>query len=305
LIALLLIASVGVLAFVASRTPFFFANLAAGGFARLDKTYGGGPGEAEVADAVGVAVDGAGNISAVTYSGRVFRFSPDGTALSGWSLEGNDLPVRTIKADNAGNLYIVVGGAIHKQDGPKGFQIKVITVDDPLGLNDLAIAPDGSLLSYLGGTPDQLVRFDPNGTEVAHYHNPLSEITGDTGVPQWQVRLATGSDGTIYLLSQDSKYSPIFVYSPEGRYKTRVGAYGDAQDQLQFPQAIALDSKNRVYIGDSGGVKIFGADGKYVGIARMPFTGSISGMAFDRSDHLYVVSPSEKKVYRFVLNEPQ
>jgi WD40 repeat protein len=305
LIALLLIASAGVLAFVASKTPFFFANLAAGGFARLDKTYGAGPGEAEVADAVGVAVDGAGNISAVTYSGRVFRFSPDGTALSGWSLEGNDLPVRTIKADNAGNLYIVVGGAIHKQDGPKGFQIKVITVDDPLGLNDLATAPDGSLLSYLGGTPDQLVRFDPNGTEVAHYHNPLSEITGDTGVLPWLVCLATGSDGTIYLLNLDSKYSPVFVYTSEGKYHTRFGVYGDAEGQLHYPKAIALDSKNRVYIGDSGGVKVFSADGTYAGIIRVPFSGVITGMAFDRSDHLYVVSPSEKKVYRFALNEPQ
>ncbi|MEP6776574.1 MAG: hypothetical protein ABJA50_13345, partial [Chloroflexota bacterium] len=100
-------------------------------------------------------------------------------------------------------------------------------------------------------------------------------------------------------------YSPVFVYTPEGKYKTRFGTHGNAQDQLQFPQAIALDSKNRVYIGDSGGVKVFGTDGKYVGIARMPFTGSISGMAFDKSNRLYVVSRSEKKVYRFALNEPQ
>lgn len=305
LIALLLIASAAVLAFVASRTPFFFANLAAGGFARLDKTYGGGPGEAEVADAVGVAVDDAGNISSVSYGGRVFRFSPDGTALAGWSVEGKDLSVRTIKADNAGNVYIMYGGAIHKHDGAQGFQTKAITVDDAFGLYDLAVAPDGSLLSYVGGATDQLVRFDPTGIEVARYRNPLSEIIGGAGVPPWQVRLATGTDGTIYLLNQDSKYSPVFVYTPEGKYLTRIGAYGDAQDQLQYPQAIALDSKNRVYIGDSGGVKIFGADGKYVGIARMPFTGTISGMAFDKSNRLYVVSRSEKKVYRFALNEPQ
>jgi sugar lactone lactonase YvrE len=124
-------------------------------------------------------------------------------------------------------------------------------------------------------------------------------------VPPGQVRLATGNDGTIYLLNQDSRYSPVFVYTPEGKYKARFGTYGDAQDQLQYPQALALDSKNRVYIGDSGGVKIFGADGKYVGIARMPFTGIISGMAFDKSNRLYIVSRSEKKVYRFALNEPQ
>ena len=141
------------LAFVASRTPFFFANLAAGGFARLDKTYGGGPGEAEVADAVGVAVDGAGNINVVSYGGRVFRFNPDGTALGGWSVEGKDLSIRTIKADNAGNVYIMYGGAIHKHDGTKGFQTKAITVDDAFGLYDLAVAPEGSLLSYLGARP--------------------------------------------------------------------------------------------------------------------------------------------------------
>ena len=305
LIALLLIASAGVLVFVASKTPFFFANLAAGGFARLDKTYGGSPGAADVTDAVGVAVDGTGNISVVSYGGQVSRFSPDGAALSGWAVEGNDLSIRTIKADNAGNVYIMYGGAIHKYDGAQGFQTKVITVDETFGLYDLAIAPDSSLLSYVGGATDQLVRFDPSGTEVARYRNALSEITGDTGVPPWQVRLATGSDGTIYLLNQDSKYSPVFVYTAEGKYKTRLGAYGDAQDQLQYPQAIAVDGKDRIYIADRDGVKISDADGTYVGIARMPFTGSISGMAFDKYNRLYVVSRSEKKVYRFALNEPQ
>jgi hypothetical protein len=304
LILLLIGASVAVLAFVASRTPFFFENLFAGGFARLDHTYTSSTNDGALTDAVGVAVDDAANLSVVTHDGHVVRFGPDGTPLAGWSLEGKDLTVWAIKADGTGNLYITSEGVIHKLDGPRGFEIRSIEVSDVFGLYDLAIAPDGSLISYLGSTSDQLVRFDPAGGEVARYRNPISEITGDTGLPPWQVRIAIDHDGVIYLLSQDTRFSPVFVYSAEGQYKSRFGTYGDNESQLQHPQAIAIDSKNRVYIGDSGGIKVFGTDGTYLGVIRLPFSGLASGMTFDKDDHLYVVSRSEKSVYRFALNEP-
>jgi hypothetical protein len=228
-----------VLVFVAYRTPFLIDNLVAGGFARLDKTYGPTSGTDRIDGAAGVAVDGAGNISVVTGPGRVFRFAPDGASLPGWSLDGNNLSVHTIKADSSGNLYILSDGAIHKQDSATGFDIKTIAVDDVFGFYDLALAPDGSLLSYLGGTADRLVRFDPGGAEVARYPNPISEITGAASPPPWQVRLTIAPDGTIYLLSQDpAASSPILAYTPGGKYRARFGAYGDAQDQLQHPQAI-------------------------------------------------------------------
>jgi sugar lactone lactonase YvrE len=65
-----------------------------------------------------------------------------------------------------------------------------------------------------------------------------------------------------------------------------------------------VDSKGRIYVADQKGVQVFDAKGTYIGIIRLPFQGLASGMAFNSKDELYLVSQSQNKVYKFVLNAP-
>ncbi len=312
-VILLLVVSGGVVSFVVLSTPFFFDNLFAGGFARLEQTYGsdsndsGTPnaqGIGAVTDGMDVALDKEGNVYVVTYNGQVVRFASDGALLSSWKIEGKDVHPDAIEVDGAGNAYIVVDGAIRKYDGATGSEQNVISVSEIFGASDVALAPDGSILSFLGGSVDQIVRFDPTGIEVARYERPFTEIEPTADTVPWQVRIAADGEGQIYLLNTSLSGTPVFVFSPEGRHIIHFGVRGAGEGQLDNPRAIAIDSKQRIYVSDSDGVKVYDQGGKYIGIIRMPFSSWVTGMAFDTEDRLYAVSRGEEKVYRFVLNEP-
>ncbi|MGA7730726.1 MAG: NHL repeat-containing protein [Chloroflexia bacterium] len=300
----------GVLSFVAATSPFFFDNLFAGGFARLEQTYGSDEATpnaqsmGSVSEAVDVDLDSAGNVYVVTYNGRIARFAPDGASLGSWSIEGKDVHPGAIEVDGAGNVYVAVGSDIRKYDDATGFEQRIIDVPEIFGASDVALAPDGSILTFLGGSLDQILRFDPTGMEVARYERPITEYEPGAVTAPWLVRIATGSQGQIYLLNTSVTGTPIFVFSPEGRHLTHFGVRGDEEGQLSSPGAIAIDSKGRIYVSDSSGVQVFDQDGEYIGVIRMPFSYRPGGMTFDDQDRLYVVSRGAKKVYRFVLNEP-
>lgn len=311
LIVLLFIAG-GVLSFLAASTPFFFDNLMGGGFARLEQTYSAesvtpaanGDSVGTISDAVDVAVDKDGNVYVVTYDGWLARFTADGSSINKWRLPGDDIHPDSVAADNAGNVYVTYGTDIHKFEGATGQELSTIPGPSIFGVSDLAIAPDGSLLSFLGGNLDQIIRIDPTGQEVARYPRPITEYSPGTSTAPWLVRIATDSDGKIYLLHTTSTSTPIFIYSPEGKHIAHFGDEGTGDSEISSPGAIAVDSKGRIYVSDMNAVKVFDQEGEYVGIIRMPFSYRASGLAFDNSDRLYVAARNESKIYRFVLNEP-
>lgn len=309
---ILLALSGGVIGFIASTVPFFFDNLFAGGFARLEQTYGSDPatpntqgvGIGSVQDAVDVALDASGNIYVVTYDARVVRFAPDGEALGTWRIAGDEIQPDAIEADGVGNVYIAFGGTIGKYVGANGAEIKTITTGDMFGLNDVALAPDGSLLSFVGSTSEAIVRFDPTGREVARYNKPMTEYVPGANNAPWLVRIAADRQGRILLLNTLSNTVPVFVYSAAGKHIMNFGERGTGEGQLIAPSAIAADSKGRIYVADSNAIEVFSSEGAYIGIIHTPASFRPSGMAFDKQDRLYVVSRNEKKVYRFVLNAP-
>jgi sugar lactone lactonase YvrE len=251
-----------------------------------------------------VDLDSEGNIYVVTYNGEVVRFAPDGAPLGSWSVEGRDLHPDSIEVDNAGSVYLALGDQIRKYDGATGFEQRVINVAEIFGASDLAMAPDGSLLTFLGGPLDQIVRYDPTGMEVARYQRPITEYDPSVTTAPWLIRIASDSQGRIYLLNTSMTGTPVFVYSPEGEHLAHFGVRGDAEGEISSPDAIAVDSKERIYVSGSNGVQVFDQEGGYVGVIRMPFSYRPGAMAFDKQDRLYVVARGATKVYRFVLNEP-
>jgi hypothetical protein len=191
-----------------------------------------------------------------------------------------------------------------RYDASTGSLIGTGGVADIFGVGDLCLLPDGSLIGYANSSVDSLVHFNVGGVETSRKERPISESTSDSPPVTWQARLAAGRDGSVYLLSTSAFNEAVYVYGPDLNYRLRFGTNGEAEGELDSPSAIAVDSKGRIYIADWKGVQVFDPEGKYIGIIRLPFRGLAGGMAFNNRDELYLVSKTQPKVYKFVLNEP-
>jgi hypothetical protein len=306
MMTVLVLLGLGAFGFISARSPYFFDNIIAGGYARLDQTFDaqvdGGNLLQTPAD---VTVDNKDNIY-VLDSGRqvVARFSGDGTYTNSWRVGGKDKLLGGLVADKSGDLFLTVDGQLLKYNPSTGDLLGTSSIDDIFGVDALCLMPDGTLLGYANGDEDSLVHFNLSGVETGRIHKPISENIGENAPVVWEVRLAASKDGSLYLLSTAPSNDGVYVYGPDVKFKMHWGTDGEADGQLDIPSAIAVDSKGRVYIDDLKGVQIFDGTGKYIGIIRLPFSGLAGGMAFNSKDELYLVSQAESKVYKFVLNEP-
>ncbi len=294
----------GAFSFINSRSPYFFDNLIAGGYARLDQTFSAQVDGSNLLESpVGVTIDNKNNIYVLDDVRQVVaRFAEDGTYISNWRVGGKDKQLDGLAAGKTGDVFVLVNGQLLRYGVSTGELLGTSGVQDIFGIGTLCLLPDGTLLGYANGTEDSLVHFDANGAETGRVKNPVSEhIAGDAPVV-WEVRLAASRDGSVYLLSTSPNDDGVFVYGPDLKLTMHFGADGQAQGQLDSPSAIAVDSKGRIYVDDWKGVQVFDAKGQYIGIIRLPFRGLASGMAFNSRDELFFVSRTENKVYKFVLN---
>ena len=54
----------------------------------------------------------------------------------------------------------------------------------------------------------------------------------------------------------------MFKFGPDGRFLNRFGSKGREAGEFTAPDAIAVDSKGRVYVADFGTIKIFDTNGR-------------------------------------------
>jgi DNA-directed RNA polymerase subunit RPC12/RpoP len=281
-----------------------FEEETSSGYARQVMTFGGeGTGPGQLDDVVDVAVDGSGNVYAAEYgTGRIQRFSSAGAYLNGWTIEGERHP-SALAADQSGNVYVVTSNQIMKYEGATGKPLGTFSSakSDFLGFYDVAVFPNGDLLTYTRGSTGDLVRLDSNGQEVGRYGKAIVSSSNTSPVP-WQVRVATDSLGNMLALYTDSTRPEVFTYAPDGNLTKRFGGRGDSDGQFSNPDALAVDGKGRIYVGDWKGVQVFDRSGIYLGLIKLS-RGTVSGMAFNDKNELFVVSRSVDHVSKFVLNQ--
>ena len=118
-------------------------------------------------------------------------------------------------------------------------------------------------------------------------------ISGQTDRSELNARVACDGLGQIYALGTFN--DAVFKFSPEGKFLTQFGGDGDQPGQFRAPDAIAVDSQGRVYVGDFKGVQVFDANGRYLELIKVK--GAASGMVFNDRDELFVVARTQ--VYKF------
>ena len=126
------------------------------------------------------------------------------------------------------------------------------------------------------------------------------------------VDLAFAKDGRILVLNRGPMVlglARVGVYSWDEDFLDEFGSSGDADGEFRLPTAIALDSRERVFIADEYNhrISIFDLSGRFLGkwgehgSAAGQMDGP-SGLAFDAEDNAYVVDQHNHRVHRFTAD---
>lgn len=181
----------------------------------------------------------------------ILHFDPSGKLLASFGAGMFVFP-HGISVDHDGNVWVA------DADGKNGKGHQVIK-----------FSPAGKVLMVLGkaGMP---------GDAPGYFNRP-------TGV-------AIARNGDIFVSDGHGGDSNarIVKFSKTGKFLTAWGKKGTGPGEFDVPHAIAVDSKERVYVADRSNsrVQVFDADGKFV--ADWKQFGRPSGVYVDANDVIYV-----------------
>lgn len=246
-------------------------------------------------DARSIAVDGAGRIYVGEYTGgRIQVFDPAGKFITQWSIGDRKTILRGLAADRKGTVYVVQGGNIYRYDGETGQLAGQMEYEGKSGFDDITTAADGGLVAAWYRNRDDIVRFDPNGNAVQTIPSAISGTSGDS---ELSTRVAVDGLGNIYALGRFN--SAVFKFTPEGKFVNRFGGPGDQPGQFRAAYSVAVDGKGRVYVGDTKGIQVFDANGRYLTVFEPG--GTASGMVFNDKNELFIAA--RKHVLKYSLTE--
>jgi ribosomal protein L7/L12/streptogramin lyase/DNA-directed RNA polymerase subunit RPC12/RpoP len=259
-------------------------------FARLSLSFGGeGTGPGRFTDVRNITVDNHSNNIYVTElkGGRVQVFNSEGKYISQWDAGDGKMYISSIAADRMGNVYLAINGELKRYNGANGAFLGKLAYEDGNNFDYVATSVDGGLVAFWDEFNDNLVRFDKNGNIVWVTQNAISSVNEDNELER---RVAIDGSGNVFILG--SFTNAVYKFSPTGKYIDRWGGEGDGKGQFFFPDAIAVDTRSRVYVSDGKGVQVFDADGRY--LALIPVQGAVFSMAVTDNDELWVITNKQK-----------
>jgi DNA-binding beta-propeller fold protein YncE len=227
-------------------------------------------------------------------------------------------------------------------DGMPHYMFSIYGVNRP---SSVSISPDRDRIYVVeGGAPRRVVVFDNVGKQTGVLTPPLTEgnahgpvyaavnpVTSEvyvsdrqtssiyiysaqgvfksvfkpieeTPTPWEPLGLAFDKDGNLYVSDVSTKPHLVKEFNPLGSLVRTIGS----TNGLQFPNAMTVDSDNKLYVSDSnnGRVLIFDLDGKSIAsINRGVGEGDLGmprGVVIDDTNRLFVVDTANHmvKVYR-------
>ena len=258
-------------------------------------TIGGeGTGPGLFMDARSMGMDEAGLIYVAEYDGgRVQVFDKQGVFLTQWFAD-RQAPLRAIAVRRDGAVYTGQDGAIILRDGQSGERLSRLAYLQGSIFNDVALLPDGRLLTAWYRNRDDVAVLKPEGETASSIQGVVSQLTGE---PELNLRVASDGQTGFWVLGEFS--NAVFHFDGEGRFINRFGSAGDAPGQFSSPQSIAVDGKGRIYVGDFSGVQVFADDGRLIG--RVEVEGPCYGLFIDPGGRLWVANGTTARQYEVAL----
>ncbi len=279
------------------------------GSTSLQPFFGGdGTGAGLFTDPRDMVIDGKGYIYVSDWkTGRIQRFDSSGQYVSFWqALAQNGYGPNCLAADRTGNIYACMDENLFKFDGVSGKQLDMFTGGAnpdyiPNAYTAAATLLNGDVMVYAEASfESSVVELSPNGSVIQRFPKMVvAQEPKTTTVLGQELHLALDGLGNMYFL--DTLNDEVLHFSADGTFINRFGSRGDQTGQFTFPEAIAVDSQSQIYVSDSGQIKVFSNDGRYLTSYQMPSgVYSVPAMAFDASGALYALG-YDKKVYKLKI----
>jgi sugar lactone lactonase YvrE len=245
--------------------------------------------------AVDIDVDGesiwvvercASNSCAGSRLNPVLKFDASGRLLRRFG-EGMFIYPRGIHVDREGNIWVT------DAQGPDGADPE----RDGKGHAVYKFSPTGRLLLTLG-TPG--VVGNGTGALLSAPNDVVTAPSGDIFVADGDVVVRGGhalrfnGSGGGGADTSSRTVARIVKYAKDGSFIDAWGTPGSGPGELLAPSGLALDSRGRLFVADSGNdrVQIFDQGGRFLD-AWTQFGGAI-GIFIDGNDWLYVVGPGAR-----------
>lgn len=273
-----------------------------------------------------VVCDREDNLYVADMTGRVQKFSPDGTFLLQWQLPQTDLGrPKGMGLDRDGNILVVEPhyqrvnhftpqGKLVAQWGIKGTNVGQFILPRAIVQNS-----KGRFVVSEYTVVERVQMFPPDVVTNALRTAPLPKfptealatvmVWGSPGLKEGEFNrpegLGLGPDDSVFVA--DSCNHRIEVFSAEGKFLRTFGRAGAATGEFSYPYDVKLDSQGNRFVCEFGNsritvldsaekvVEVVGKAGGAPGEFANPW-----GIAFDSKGNLYVADAMNNRVQKLV-----
>ncbi|HWY30001.1 MAG TPA: 6-bladed beta-propeller, partial [Candidatus Acidoferrum sp.] len=251
-----------------------------------------------------IAVDGAANIYVADLANeQVMKFSINGTYQGEWFSGSGYALGMGVAVDNLNKVYVsdVYGEIVRKYNS--------------LGMYLFSLGSSGSGNGQFQG-PDYIAAgnnvyvSDSGNFRIQEFSAAGSYLTqwGSQGTNNAQFGYGVAGvalDGSNNLYVADPGNWRIQKFSSTGAYLTQWGNYGDGPGQFYYPESVAADASNNIYVLDydysSTRIEKFAGDGSFLTQLILPSNGNYTGMAVDRrGNFIFVTDNFNNRILVFV-----
>jgi DNA-binding beta-propeller fold protein YncE len=255
-----------------------------------------------------LAIDSTGHLYVADgVNDRIVRFTAQGAVDS--VIHDLSRPVG-VAIDSIGSLWIADTGnhrlIVRPADGSAQKIIDLpAAFDKPADPTGIAIRADGSR-TYIAdcGNHRILVRDNASGQIT-----PLGQWGTSLGQFRWPFMLCMGDDN--HVLITETLGARVQQLNAANHWGGQISQFGVALGDLYRPKGVTVDSKRRIFVGDSsmGVIQAFDPTGKVLGVLTddtgqpLHFAHPM-GMRFDSNGSLCIVELSANRVAVVSLKEP-
>ena len=245
-----------------------------------------------IGEAMGVAKNSKGNLFVFSRSG-VGGIARGGSASELFEFDTN---LKFVKQWGPGNYASSYAHAVHVDKADN-----VWMVDEGANMF-VKFEPDGYVGMVLGRKPesiDYLEAYLEYGEKIEEANrHPVGRGTS-FGRP---TDIAWDSKGNLFI-SDGYVNSRVVKLEKNGTFVKQVGAFGSGPNQFNLPHTIAVDGKDRVYVGDRGNRRIQVFDADLNPLNTITTVGAPWGMCVSPGPTQYLFSgDSNGKIYKLDMD---